>query len=94
MNRTSQSIPTAGHPQGEMVLSNASFGWPGTSHLVLRNLSLSFPRGLTLVIGLVGSGKSALLQALLGEMDLENGEINRPNTPVALLYTDLHGFKA
>lgn len=69
--------------QGEMVLSNASFGWPGTSHLVLRNLSLSFPRGLTLVIGLVGSGKSALLQALLGEMDLENGEINRPNTPVA-----------
>ena len=56
-----------------MELSNASFSWPGTSHLVLRNLNLSIPQGLSLVVGIVGGGKTALLQALLGEMDLEEG---------------------
>ena len=72
-----------GTSPNEMVLSDASFSWPGTSHLVLRNINLSFPRGLTLVVGVVGAGKTALLQALLGEMDLQSGELRRPNTPVA-----------
>ena len=71
------------HASEEMVLRNASFRWPGTSHSVLRNVSLTFPQGLTLVLGVVGSGKTGLIQALLGEMDLEGGEIHRPSTPVA-----------
>ena len=69
--------------QSQMVMKNADFSWPGTSHLVLRNINLSFPGGLTLVVGMVGTGKTALLQALLGEMDLCSGEVHRPNTPVA-----------
>lgn len=72
-----------GHSQGQIELKNATFAWPSTSHSVLRNLNLKFPRGLTLIVGMVGSGKTALLQAILGEMDLEVGELDRPNTPVA-----------
>jgi len=75
---------TAGLQFGqELETKNASFAWPGTAENVLHDLSLTFPSGLTLLYGPVASGKSALLQALLGELDLRNGELVRPNTPVA-----------
>ena len=64
---------------GQLEVRNATFAWPGSSQLVLRNLNVVFPPGLNLVVGVVGSGKSALLQALLGELDLEGGELIRPN---------------
>lgn len=64
-------------------LSNASFSWPGLSKHVLHNVTLSFPTGLTIISGPVAAGKSALLQALLGELDLRDGELQKPSTPVA-----------
>ncbi|KAK5467067.1 hypothetical protein LTS15_000037 [Exophiala xenobiotica] len=70
------------YTQGDLELKNASFSWPGLSTLTLRNLSLSFPRGLTVVYGPVAAGKTALLQALLGELDLREGELLRPDAPV------------
>ncbi|KAK5554021.1 hypothetical protein LTR46_008128 [Exophiala xenobiotica] len=70
------------YTQGELELKNASFSWPGLSTLTLRNLSLSFPQGLTVVYGPVAAGKTALLQALLGELDLREGELLRPDAPV------------
>ncbi|GAA5952785.1 hypothetical protein JCM21900_005802 [Sporobolomyces salmonicolor] len=44
--------------------------------LQLRNINLSIPKGqLCAVVGSVGSGKSSLLQALVGEMKCTRGEI-------------------
>jgi len=70
------------YTQGDLELKNASFSWPGLSTLTLRNISLSFPQGLTVVYGPVAAGKTALLQALLGELDLREGELLRPDAPV------------
>ncbi|PIA15905.1 P-loop containing nucleoside triphosphate hydrolase protein [Coemansia reversa NRRL 1564] len=45
----------------------------------LRNLDVWFPRGgLTLIGGSTGSGKSSLLAALVGEMELINGCVRVP----------------
>jgi ABC-type multidrug transport system fused ATPase/permease subunit len=62
----------------QLELRNASFAWPGTPTLVLQEISLAFPPGLTIVCGKVAAGKSALLQALLGELDQREGELMRP----------------
>ncbi|KAK0517642.1 hypothetical protein OC834_008029, partial [Tilletia horrida] len=48
----------------------------------LVDVSLSCPVGkLTLVCGATGSGKSSLLSALLGEMDLVEGKVHLPKQP-------------
>ena len=60
-------------------LRNASFAWPGASEPVLHHITLSFPIGLTVVCGEVAAGKTALLQALLGELDWLGGQFIRPN---------------
>ncbi|KAG0348952.1 hypothetical protein BG004_003435 [Podila humilis] len=45
----------------------------------LRNISIEFPVGkLSLVVGATGSGKSALLLALLGELDRIEGSVYLP----------------
>jgi ABC-type multidrug transport system fused ATPase/permease subunit len=45
---------------------------------VLRDISLRVPRGsLVAVVGLVGSGKSALVHAVLGELELRRGTLER-----------------
>ena len=69
-------------------VSGASFGWPSgydvtpndvtapTERWALRDIELKIRRGtLTTVVGHVGSGKSSLLLALLGEMDLDGGHV-------------------
>ncbi|KAL6710910.1 hypothetical protein ACN47E_006785 [Coniothyrium glycines] len=68
-------------PEGsaEMTLHDASFAWPGVEKNVLEHLSLSFPLGLTVIYGEVAAGKTALLQALLGELDKTGGELVRPD---------------
>lgn len=48
----------------------------------LSNLTLSFPRGkMTLIAGPTSSGKSSLLSALLGEMNLVEGSVQLPKVP-------------
>lgn len=64
-------------------LKNASFAWPGAPGNVLRNITLELPPGLNVVFGEVAAGKTALLQALLGELDLRDGEIIKPSQAVA-----------
>ena len=61
------------------MLINASFAWPGTSHLVLQDVTLQFPVGLTVIFGKVAAGKTALLQSLLGELDKLGGEAHIPD---------------
>ncbi|TIA13351.1 P-loop containing nucleoside triphosphate hydrolase protein [Aureobasidium pullulans] len=65
-----------------LELRAATFAWPGLSKNVLHNLTISFPPGLTIVFGQVAAGKSALLQALLGELDLHDGELIKPDAPI------------
>ncbi|SCU77356.1 LAME_0A00826g1_1 [Lachancea meyersii CBS 8951] len=59
---------------------NATFSWDrSTADFKLKNLSLDFKMGkLNVVIGPTGSGKTSLLMALLGEMDLLSGKVYTP----------------
>ncbi|KAJ8605049.1 hypothetical protein MRB53_041561 [Persea americana] len=65
-----------------LALQHATLAWPGTSKPVLSDLNLSFSKGLTVIQGEVASGKTALLQSLLGELDLISGHLVRPNASI------------
>ena len=67
----------------EIILRNASFAWPGTPQPVLRNINLQVASGLTVICGKVAAGKTALLQALLGELDEIGGEVCVPDGMIA-----------
>ncbi|KAF2199205.1 ABC bile acid transporter-like protein [Delitschia confertaspora ATCC 74209] len=75
----SEVVPSA---TTRLELRNASFAWPGVSKNVLKNITLTFPVGLTVVYGEVAAGKTALLQALLGELDKTEGEFIRPDETI------------
>lgn len=67
----SSSPPTFTYYQNNAIVAeNASFSWDRTdSQPVLHSLSFTIPRQkLVLIVGTVGSGKSSILMALLGEM--------------------------
>ena len=76
------SDSSTGNSNSQLALRNASFAWPGTQKPMLLDVSLTFPIGLTVIFGRVGSGKTALLLACLGELDLLNGELTQPQEPV------------
>ncbi|KAJ3406624.1 hypothetical protein HDU80_010829 [Chytriomyces hyalinus] len=55
-----------------------------TSSFTLQNMNVKFPIGsLSVICGATGSGKSSLLQALLGEMKRISGDLYRPNGAVS-----------
>lgn len=62
-----------------MVVENGTFSWGGYDEesIVLRNINMRVKEGsLVAVVGTVGSGKSSLLSAILGEMDKLTGRVN------------------
>ena len=60
-----------------VVIENASFSWVESEAPILNDISLRVPKSsLTAIVGQVGSGKSSLLQALLGEMVRVKGSVN------------------
>lgn len=67
-----------------ITMENASFSWSkeissSENNDVLHNLSLSIPQSYHVaIIGQVGSGKSSLLQAILGELPLSTGSLHIP----------------
>lgn len=69
-------------PSAKIEMKHASFAWPGAKEPVLCDINLSFEPGLTVICGEVGAGKTALLQALLGELDQLDGEYHRTNERV------------
>ncbi|CAE8595655.1 unnamed protein product [Polarella glacialis] len=70
-----EATHTASHPVLEVT--KASFAWPGGSSRALADVSFKVSQGELLVVsGPVGCGKSALLQALLGELDLQAGRVD------------------
>jgi ABC-type multidrug transport system fused ATPase/permease subunit len=81
------SINTKDSP--DISFDDVSIAWPsdeekkdGDERYVLRDISVSFPnRELSVVTGKTGSGKSLLLAAILGEVDVLKGSINVPKPP-------------
>ncbi|XP_077545466.1 ATP-binding cassette sub-family C member 2-like [Haemaphysalis longicornis] len=72
--------PSAGLPKGSVVLQKCSFSWTppenGKTCSQAANIDLEVaPGSLVGVVGFVGSGKSSLLAAILGEMYLINGNV-------------------
>ena len=65
-----------------VVIDKAKFAWPGSKKEVLF-ADVTFRTGVTLVCGEVASGKTALLQAILGEMELLDGTIRRRSEALA-----------
>lgn len=67
-------------PPGELeiVVRDASFSWPRAVKKVLRDVTVVCKPGLTVVCGKVGIGKTALLQAIMGELDQSGGERTVP----------------
>ncbi|PWI71738.1 Na/K ATPase alpha 1 subunit [Purpureocillium lilacinum] len=59
------------HADGSGAAGQRSFAWRRGGDAVLKDISLRFAPGtVTALIGPVGSGKSALLQSLLGELSV------------------------
>ncbi|XP_038072564.1 ATP-binding cassette sub-family C member 9-like isoform X2 [Patiria miniata] len=65
-------------------IKHGTFSWDSESDAVLHDISVNIPSGkLTVIIGSVGSGKSSLLSAMLGEMTTLSGHINLQDSDVA-----------
>eukprot|EP01080_Neovahlkampfia_damariscottae_P009457 gene9457-1663_t len=58
----------------DINIKNATFKWPGEDSFHLSNISFKCPKHkLIFVIGNLGSGKSSLLEGIIGEMKLISG---------------------
>ncbi|ERS99237.1 hypothetical protein HMPREF1624_04435 [Sporothrix schenckii ATCC 58251] len=82
----------------EILFDKASIAWPSdedideSERFVLRDVNLTFPQGeLSVISGKTGTGKSMLLSAILGEVDLLAGSITVPD---GLSIDDRHDSKA
>ncbi|QPC67918.1 hypothetical protein HYE67_010149 [Fusarium culmorum] len=77
--------PLGDSPDGNaFVIRNASFGYDKNETPTLGNIDAVIPSGkLTLVVGPVGSGKSTLMKALLGEVGIMQGSVHALNSTVA-----------
>lgn len=80
----------------EVTFDNASIAWPSDNQeedpdkFILRNIDITFPKGeLSIISGKTGSGKSLMLAAILGEVDILDGSISVPRAP-----TQRHDMKA
>nr|CAD7393056.1 unnamed protein product [Timema cristinae] len=58
-------------------IEKGNFAWGPDEPPVLKNISLRVREGaLVAIVGMVGSGKSSLISAMLGEMDKLSGTVN------------------
>jgi len=70
-------------------LEHVSFAYPGTSRLVLDDLSLSFPAGsVVAIVGENGSGKTTLVKLLAKMYEPTSGSILVDETPLARVRAD------
>ncbi|XP_059177507.1 multidrug resistance-associated protein 1-like isoform X5 [Physella acuta] len=59
-------------------ITDGSFGWTSNSESILKNICLQVKKSsLVAVVGMVGSGKSSLLSAILGEMVVHSGRVKK-----------------
>ncbi|KZV87123.1 multidrug resistance-associated ABC transporter [Exidia glandulosa HHB12029] len=89
-------VPPLGEQDLSITLNSATITWPQerggsasssvastpAKKFILLGLNVRFPVGqLSLVCGKLGSGKTLLLQALLGEADVLTGQVLCPRSP-------------
>lgn len=70
---------------GPAVISfkGVDISWSNNTEIVFKNLTLDIGKGITMIIGPVGSGKSALVESILGETLIQNGTTTAPLSNVA-----------
>ncbi|CAJ0833879.1 2763_t:CDS:10 [Entrophospora sp. SA101] len=74
--RTKQFDASSGNRVEMVSVKNGIFSWSKVLDPVLENIDLSVKIGeLCAIVGRVGSGKTSLLSALLGETEKINGEV-------------------
>nr|CAD7441508.1 unnamed protein product [Timema bartmani] len=80
MNDAELDPSSVAHDQFEntpLHIEKGNFAWGPDEPPVLKNISLRVREGaLVAIVGMVGSGKSSLISALLGEMDKLSGTVN------------------
>ncbi|XP_062549077.1 multidrug resistance-associated protein 1-like [Armigeres subalbatus] len=71
---------TNNHSEDALSIKDGTFSW-GDDTPTLKNINLTLRKGkLSAVVGGVGSGKSSLISALLGEMEKIKGAVNTDGT--------------
>ncbi|XP_066289095.1 multidrug resistance-associated protein 1-like [Branchiostoma lanceolatum] len=64
-------------PGPPISVDDGTFSWGREEEPILKDINLCIPDGaLVAVIGQIGSGKSSLLSALLGEMEKRKGDVS------------------
>lgn len=60
-----------------ICIKNGSFAWGMGQETLLKGINFTVPKGqLVIVVGEVGSGKTSLMSAILGEMLTRSGEVS------------------
>ena len=60
----------------DITLSNISFTYPGTSKKIINDINLNIPANNTVAfVGSTGSGKSTLVDIILGLIDIQKGKM-------------------
>nr|XP_008197328.1 PREDICTED: multidrug resistance-associated protein 1 isoform X6 [Tribolium castaneum] len=73
------SVTHDSNESAPLVIENGCFNWD--EEQVLKNINIRIEKkSLCAVVGSVGSGKSSLLSAFLGEMDKTSGRVNTVGT--------------
>ncbi|XP_071813084.1 multidrug resistance-associated protein 1-like isoform X5 [Apostichopus japonicus] len=71
-----QNVDHFNMPGQAITVEDGKFSWSKEDEPVLHDISLDVPQGaLVAVVGQVGTGKSSLLSALLGEMEKKDGKV-------------------
>ena len=61
----------------QIKIQNGTFKWGKDEPVILENINFNVkPGSLTAVVGTVGTGKSSLISACLGEMEKVSGTVN------------------
>ncbi|KAL2168786.1 hypothetical protein VTG60DRAFT_6825 [Thermothelomyces hinnuleus] len=84
----SPELEQVSKPADEISFQDASIAWPTdeevdeSERFVLRNINVTFPKGeLSVISGKTGTGKSLMLAAILGEVDILGGTLYVPRAP-------------
>ncbi len=84
---TDRSVPAA--LRDGIHLDHVSFAYPGTSRMVLEDVSLSLPAGRVIaIVGENGAGKSTLVKLLAGMYEPSAGSIRVDETPLDRMPAD------
>lgn len=76
--------PAEGSSNKPLVsFQQTDIAWSQDSEAILKVFSLDIERGITMIIGPVGSGKSTLMESILGETVIRKGHMDTPQSNIA-----------